>query len=436
MIKKLLSILLLLLLLPIPAKASTYSDYTNREYTHDKRFDDCIIINGVDASTFQDASSDWKKAKENGIDFAIFRVTLTKANSGSLEVDDEFEEHYNKAGDAGIMRGVYVFSQALNAEEGKKEAEFAIKRLKELGITPEKLDLPVYMDYEFFHKESSRLKNLSADNAIAAAESFCETIKDSGYRPGVYANTSFFAAYLDNGETLPEDVSIWCAQYNTRNDSGCDYEIWQYSSTGTVPDIYEAGGGKLDGVDVDFWYVSTEMEEDTNLSIFTNSNVEYTGNPVLPEVEVYDGDKPLKENKDYVVKGINNIEKGAEAYAYIRGVGKYDGYALVPINIGEKFVKLSLPASIIESSFKVSSNKSGSYISVPDEITVKELLENTKLTSEEYSLSVINSEGNILMEDENVIFSDMLGVFNDTTLVGTIDINMDCENKINHLKKK
>lgn len=428
--RRILSILLLLLILPISVHAS---DYTNKDYIHNERFDNSIIINGVDVSCYQDTSSDWKEAKRNGIDFAIFRVTLTKSISGTLALDDTFEEHFKKAGEAGMMRGVYAFSQAKNAEEGKAEAEFAVQRLKELGIQPEDLDLPVFMDYEFYHKENSRLSDLTREDAIEAAEAFCETIKDNGYKAGVYANTTFFASYLDNGSTLADDVCIWCAQYNGVNESGSDYSIWQYSSSATVPDIYEYGGKHLDDVDVNFWYVDTSLNKNSKIDIYGNTNVTYTGNPVYPELELYDGSKKLKEGKDYVVKGINNIEEGADAYAYVRGIGKYDGYALIPINIGTKFVKLDLPTSIINTSYKIKDNVIND---IEDGITVKELLSNIELTTEEYRIGVIDAQGNELEENEEIIFSDMVGVFNDDTLVGTIDINLESEMQINYIFKK
>ena len=428
------TLLLILMLLPMTVQAS---EYTDKNYIHDERFNDYLIVNGIDASYYQDTSSDWHKAKADGIDFAILRVTLTKSVSGAFSKDENFETHFKNAGEAGMMRGVYVFSQAKNAEEGKAEAEYAISRLQELNITPDDLDLPVYMDYEFHHKEESRLRDLSSNDAISAAESFCDTVKSYGYKAGIYANTSFFASYLKNGTSLPEDISLWCAQYNSQNNSGSDYEIWQYSSSGIVPNIYEHGSKKLDGVDVDFWYVDTRLNYGSELKIRANTNVEYTGEPVLPDVEIYDGKKRLKENKDYVVKGINNIEKNADSYAYIRGIGKYDGYALVPINIGEPFVTLNLPASVIDTYYTKETNETGTYIcDIPDGITVEEFLAGTFLTTEEYRLNVIDANGNEKMGEDELVFSDMLGIFSETSLVGTIDLNLDCENQINYLFKK
>ena len=334
MLRKILLASLMLMLAVQPVLASTgYSEYTDAEYEHNSAYDGSLIVNGVDASYYQDTSSDWVSAKASGIDFAIFRVTLTYSNSGRLDYDSTFEEHYTKAGEAGLMRGVYVFSQALNAAEGRKEAEYAIARLRELGIGPDDLDLPVYMDYEFLNKRSSRLARLKPEDAIAAAVAFCNTVQENGYKAGVYANTGFFRNYLYDGTSLPEGTSKWCAQYNENNDAIPFYSMWQYSSSGEVPYIYKNGTEKYDKVDVNFWYLDTAWSEQDEIAVEYDGDVTCTGAPVLPELTVWCGDKELEEGVDYVVKGINNVWPGSDSYAYIRGIGEYEGYILAPFSI-------------------------------------------------------------------------------------------------------
>ncbi len=52
---------------------STESDYTGLTYSHNDRFDNAKIINGIDVSQYQN-DIDWEKVKADGIDFAIIRV--------------------------------------------------------------------------------------------------------------------------------------------------------------------------------------------------------------------------------------------------------------------------------------------------------------------------------------------------------------------------
>ena len=444
--KKAITVLLLIIIVissagfDVSAAYEDRSDYRN----HDKRFKNSIIVDGVDVSVYQDDDIDWNAAKSSGIDFAIMRVTLTRNISGSLETDDMFAEYYKKAKKAGLMCGVYVFSQAVNAEDGAREAEFAVSRLRKLGIGPDDLMLPVYMDYEFYNKGGSRLMGLTEEDAIAAAKSFCKTVRSYGYDAGIYANSYFFARYLNNGRDFADNIDLWIAQYSNSISSECRYTKWQYSSSARISDINTntESSGKID---INYWYIDRRVEEPT-INISGSTNAEYTGKPVLPELKVHDRGKQLKEGKDYIIGGIRNTDAGSESYAYIKGIGNYEGYALVPINITkEPFDRINLPSKVItDTNFKstgyiIYSDTGRTNIGIiPEGTTVGELLSDIQLSSDDYYTGIIDSEGNILEDEETVIFSDMIGVYrcDDDTLIGTIDIETETEKGINHLKRK
>ena len=154
----------------------------------------------------------------------------------------------------------------------------------------------------------------------------------------------------------------------------------------------------------------------------------------------------MKEGVDYVVGGIRNIEEGSESYVYIKGIGDYEGYALVPINItNESYDKINLPSKVIkdtnysETGYMIYSDTGKTCIGiVPEGTTAGELLSDIQLSSDEYYTGMIDCQGNILEEDDVICFSDMLGVFkgDDGTLVGTIDIETETEKGINHLRRK
>ena len=385
---------------------------------------------------------DWEAAKASGIDFAIMRISLTLSGSGTLKPDSTFKEHYNNAKRAGMMCGAYAFSQALNAEEGAREAEYAISRLQDLGIGPEDLMLPVYMDYEFFNMYGSRLSGLTAADAVAAAQAFCETVQSYGYDAGIYANSYFFSTYLNNGRDLPENTDFWIAQYSNSIDSECPYTKWQYSSSAKIDDIDAGSSGR---VDTNYWYIDKETEESAiNISGYTY--VDYTGDPVLPEFGIYYEGKHLVEGKDYVIGGIRNIDIGSESYAYIKGIGDYEGYALVPINIeNDKYDNINLPSKVItgtnlkNTGYLVYSDTGRTTIGIiPEGTTVGELLSDIEIGSADYYTGVIDSQGNCLEEKEKVSFSNMIGIFNseNDTLIGTIDIETETEKGINHLRHK
>ena len=422
----------------VSAVSEDRSDYRD----HDARFYNSLIVDGVDVSIYQDDDIDWNAAKESGIDFAIMRVSLTRNITGKLETDSMFKEHYKNAKDAGMMCGVYVFSQAASAEDGAREARFAVKRLKKLGIGPEDLMLPVYMDYEFLNKNGSKLRNLTEEDAIAAAKSFCKTVQSYGYDAGIYANSYFFSNYLNNGSDLPDDVDLWIAQYSESIGSKCRYTKWQYSSSARVADSNSAS---TDRVDINYWYIDKKIK-DSAINISGSTNAEYTGKPVLPDLRIHDGQKPMREGADYIIGGIRNIDTGSESYAYIKGIGDYEGYALVPINIkNEEYDKVNLPSKVItDTNFETSgyllySDTGRTTIGIiPEGTTAGELLSNIEISSEDYYTGIIDPDGKRLSEDDKVIFSNMLGVYRDEddTLIGTIDIETETEKGINHLKHK
>ena len=442
--KKTITVMLLIILAISAAgfNVSAASEDRSEYRDHDARFYNSLIVDGVDVSIYQDDDIDWNAAKESGIDFAIMRVSLTRNITGTLETDSMFREHYKNAKDAGMMCGVYAFSQAASAEDGAREARFAVSRLKKLGIGPEDLMLPVYMDYEFLNKNGSKLRNLTEEDAIAAAKAFCKTVQSYGYDAGIYANSFFFANYLNNGADFNDDVDLWIAQYSDSIGSKCRYTKWQYSSSARVADT---NSSSADRVDINYWYIDKETEESA-INISGSTNVEYTGKPVLPDLRIHDGQKYMREGVDYIIGGIGNIGKDSESYAYIKGIGDYEGYALVPINIkSEEFDKVNLPSKVItDTNFKNSgyilySDTGRTNIGIiPEGTTAGELLANIEISSEDYYTGIIDSHGNRLADKEKVVFSDMIGIYRDQddTLIGTIDIETETEKGINHLRHK
>lgn len=422
--------------------ASSSSPFANTRssYSHNSRFNGNLIVHGVDVSYFQSASSNWNKAKLNGCDYSIMRVTYTTYGSGSLNIDSKFATHFKRAKAAGVMKGVYVFSQARNAKEARKEAQYAINRLKALGIGPEDLELPLYMDYEFAGRSRGRnrgrLYGINQRAAVEATNAFADVVRANGYDPGVYANTNFFRSYLGNGVNLASDIDMWCAQYYKRNESPSQYTKWQYTSTARVNGILYYSTNKIGSTDADFWYLSKRPNTKAITTIYGNTDLQYTGKAVTPKLEIYKGSTLLKEGKDYIIGGIRNVKKSKTgAYAYVKGIGKYTGYALVPITIDSANIKhLGLSGTGVvfknkkNSSYSIGSNKNGAYVrKVASGTTVKKLLGNLKLKSgkSEYKLAVIDAKGNKVSESTKVTTGMMVGVYKGSSLKGTADITVN-----------
>ncbi len=277
---------------------SPYGSTGRTTYTHKGRFAGQLIVNGVDASTYQSSDSNWSTAKKkNSVDYAILRVTWTGyGSSGSKWNDDRFKKHYQKAKSAGLMVGGYVFSQAINENEAKAEAKKAIARLKELGIKPKDLHLPIYMDYEYAGPSSGsdrgRLYKIKGNKtkATKCAKAFCDTVKAAGYEAGIYANTGFFSSMIDTNK-IGSNVDLWCAQFNYRCTSSKPYGKWQFTSEAYINGIYSSATGSRGPTDGNFWYIkrnpqSSSSKNIANCDIYGVTDWNYTGNVIAPKFEV------------------------------------------------------------------------------------------------------------------------------------------------------
>ena len=182
-------------------------------------------ISCVDISEFQQGIN-FNKMKSDGIKAVIIRAGYGRESS---QKDSMFESHYKNAKSENMMIGVYWYSYADSVGDAEKEAKACLE-----CINNKSLDMPIYYDLE----DNSQTK-LGKAKLTEIAERFCETIKKSNYRAGVYANLNWFNNYLDY-DKLKKKYSIWLAQYNSVNELNCD--IWQNSSTGKI----NGYGGNID----------------------------------------------------------------------------------------------------------------------------------------------------------------------------------------------
>ena len=219
----------------------------------------------VDISEFQQGIN-FNKMKNDGIKAVIIRAGYGRETS---QKDSMFESHYKNAKNANLKIGVYWYSYADSVNDAEKEAKACLE-----CINNKSLDMPIYYDLE----DNSQVK-LGKTKLTEIAERFCETIKKSNYRAGVYANLNWFNNYLDY-DKLKKKYSIWLAQYNSVNELSCD--IWQNSSTGRV-----SGYGKNIDTNIIF-----------NENVFENVKVE---KPTLT-YRVYADGRWYDE-----VKGLSNI---------------------------------------------------------------------------------------------------------------------------------
>lgn len=187
---------------------------------------------GIDVSSFQ-GKIDWKKVKNDGVEYALIRVGYRGyGEAGKLVTDERFEENIKGAISNGVDVGVYFFSQAISEEEAMEEANYVLDEIEGYDLA-----YPVIIDIENLNRSDARTAGLTQEQWTKNAIAFCETIKAAGYTPMIYGNIEAFLYMLDINQL--EAYDKWFAQYDTSVYFPYDFEIWQYSESGYVDGISE-----------------------------------------------------------------------------------------------------------------------------------------------------------------------------------------------------
>ena len=194
---------------------------------------------GIDVSYAQ-GFIDWEKVARAGIKFAYIRASYRGYGTGRIVSDEWFERNIKGAIAAGIKVGVYFFSQAINAEEGREEADYIINQVKKY-----KISLPIAIDTEYVSAPNARANSISKEIRTEAVKAFCARVYERRYTALIYASTSWLNNQLDMSKL--SIYKVWVAQYYSHVTYGGEFQCWQYTSSGSVPGI----NGR---VDMNYWY--------------------------------------------------------------------------------------------------------------------------------------------------------------------------------------
>ena len=185
---------------------------------------------GIDVSKFQ-GTIDWNAVKADGITFAIIRCGYRGYGTGALVEDATYRRNIQGAINAGLRVGVYFYSQAINEAEAVEEASMVLSL-----VSGYSLPLGVYYDTEYV--AGGRANAISAAERTACAVAFCETIRNAGYKAGVYSYASWFYNNLNFANI--SKYNTWIAQYRDTLSFNYKYDIWQYTGSGRVNGISTA----------------------------------------------------------------------------------------------------------------------------------------------------------------------------------------------------
>lgn len=174
----------------------------------------------IDVSTHQ-GKINWEEAKKH-IDGAIIRCGYGR---DIISQDDRrYVENVEACIKYNIPFGVYLYSYAKDLDGAISEAKHVLRLLEPYK---DKISYPVYYDLEEAGTEKG---------AVERALAFGEIIEAEGYWCGIYANQYWWRTYLKD---VLDRFTKWVAKYSNEKPSGISgtYDIWQYSSRGSVPGI-------------------------------------------------------------------------------------------------------------------------------------------------------------------------------------------------------
>jgi GH25 family lysozyme M1 (1,4-beta-N-acetylmuramidase) len=182
--------------------------------------------NGIDVSAHQ-GKINWAQVAASGVDFAMIRVGFRGQTSGGIYEDAYFKTNIAGATANGIKVGIYFYSTAVNENEALEEAVWVVKKISTYRIT-----YPVVYDFEDFN--AKRCANVGGAQATSNALTFLQFVQANGYEPMMYANKSDITTRMSRSSF---GCKFWLAHYTTQTDYKGSFNMWQYTSKGSVPGI-------------------------------------------------------------------------------------------------------------------------------------------------------------------------------------------------------
>ena len=199
-----------------------------------------MAVKGIDVSEFQ-TNVNWNKVKQDSIKFAIIRCGY--GMDYTSQDDEEFERNIKECKRLNIPFGIYLMSYANTVEKARSEAQHILRLTK--GHNP---TLGLWYDVE----DNNTSGSVSKETLTNIINTFCNTVKNAGYKVGVYASLN----WLDNKieKQIKENYPIWVAQYNNECQYEGKYILWQYTSSGKA-------NGIAGNVDMNYLYDESLLDD-------------------------------------------------------------------------------------------------------------------------------------------------------------------------------
>ena len=188
-------------------------------------------VHGLDVSDYS-CKIDWEEVKKMNSNGVRVRFVFMRATRGVSELDFQFEDNWEGAKAAKILRGAYHFYKYRH--DPIDQAHYFLSKVKiESG------DLPAVLDIEDDKKtDDSSLNKGDIIKGISAWLAIVE--QETGIKPIIYTNLDYYKRYI--AYNFPNH-KIWIANYNNMRGvklpDGRTWSIWQTSDKARCNGISE-----------------------------------------------------------------------------------------------------------------------------------------------------------------------------------------------------
>jgi len=193
---------------------------------------DCVL--GLDCSKYQ-KDINWAKAKADGIEFAIIKITegTTVSEDGSYNV----KARVQSAQQNGVKIAYYHFGRPGNVSEPEADATEEVSNvMNHLKLLPQ-ADLPFVLDIESYST------TIVWDNKIEHMDRFITTFINGLKGKGISTIIYSYKCFIDSNTTSKfGSYPLWIAAYPNNPEATLplipkgwtDWKIWQYTDKGAI----------------------------------------------------------------------------------------------------------------------------------------------------------------------------------------------------------
>ena len=186
----------------------------------------------IDVSEWQ-GQIDWQKAKNDGVEGAIIRISYGWGNG----FDKQALRNISECKRLGIPFGIYSYSYAYDSTTAAYEGDDMVSLLRQAGVQPGDLSYPVFYDLEKW-TWTGHTPPTSPSVYDGIVNAWYAKLQAAGYNNlSVYSYTNYLDTALNSANI--RNKTRWVASYGARtnfplatNDRG-----WQYTSQGSVAGI-------------------------------------------------------------------------------------------------------------------------------------------------------------------------------------------------------